>query len=316
MTDLDPRGFRMTSKSFAAILLVSTALAWGAPALAQDATTPATEAPAAEAAPAAPTPDTVVATVGAETITEADLAFAAEEFQEQMAQMPAEERRAFLVTVLIDMKVMAKAAKDAQMDQTDIFKRRLQYLEERSLRRAYFAEKIAGSVTEDGVRAAYDAYATAFVPAEEVHARHILVATKEEADAVKAELDAGKPFEVAAMEKTTDPSGKQNGGDLGFFSKGMMVPEFETTAFGLEIGQVSAPVQSQFGWHIIRLDEKRMTSPAAFEQVAPQLGQQMILEAFDQSVSELKAAMPVSIPDAALAAAVQRQSEPVPAAPQ
>lgn len=307
MTDHAPRGFHQTFRTLAGSLLLGTALSLSPlPALAQDAAAPA--APAA-AAPAA-TPDTVVATVGDQTITEADLAFAAEDLQQELQQVPAEERRAFLVTVLIDMKVMAKAAKEAGMADTDIFKRRLQYLEERSLRRAYFAEKIAAGVTEDLIKTAYDKYVADFKPVEEVHARHILVATEEEAKAIKADLDGGKPFEVLAMEKTTDPSGKQNGGDLGFFSKGMMVPEFETVAFTLEPGKVSDPVQSQFGWHVIKLEEKRMSAPPPIEQLQQQLGQQVMFQAFDDSVATLKKDLKVDIPDAALAEGVKRQAEP------
>jgi peptidyl-prolyl cis-trans isomerase C len=147
------------------------------------------------------------------------------------------------------------------------------------------------------------------VPAEEVHARHILVATKEEADAVKAELTGGKTFEVLAMEKSTDPSAAQNGGDLGFFSRGMMVPQFEEVAFALEVGAISDPVQSQFGWHVIKLEEKRMSSPPPFEQLAPQLQQQVLLSKFDETVSTLKQGLTVDIPDTTLAAQVQAQAE-------
>ncbi|MDB5540033.1 MAG: hypothetical protein JWQ89_1760 [Devosia sp.] len=310
-----PRGFHKTLKTLAGTLLLGTALGL-APitAQAQDAATPAAPAeaapaPAAAAAPAV-SPDTVVATVGDQTITEADLSFAAEDLQQELQQVPPEERRPFLVTVLIDMKVMAKAAKDAGMADSDMFKRRLQYLEERSLRREYFSVKIATGVTEDTIKAAYDAYVKDFKPVEEVHARHILVATEEEAKAVKAELDAGKPFEVLAMEKTTDPSGKTNGGDLGFFSKGMMVPEFEAVAFTLEPGKISDPVKSQFGWHIIKVEEKRMSSPPPMAQMAQQLGQQVMFKAFDDSVAQLKQGLKIDIPDAVLAAGVQKQSEP------
>lgn len=297
-----------------AALMLATALAT-APALAQDAGAPAAEPPAAETpaapeAPAQPAPDAVVATVGDMTITEADLALVAQDLQEQLQQVPPEERRAFLVTVLVDMKVMAKAARDAGLQEEDLFKRRMSYLEDRSLRQAYFADKVAGAVTEEKIQAAYQALVAAFVPAEEVRARHILVATEEEAKAVKAELDGGKPFEVAAMEKTTDPSGQQNGGDLGYFQRGMMVPEFETVAFTLEVGAVSEPVQSQFGWHLIKLEEKRMTAPPPIEQVQEQLAQQVIYDTFEAVVAPLKAASPVNIPDAALAEAFKRQSEP------
>lgn len=300
-----PRGFHKVLRTVAGALLLGTALGF-APiaALAQDAAAPAA------AAPAPVPPETVIATIGDQAITQADLDFAAEDLQQELQQVPPAERRAFLVTVLIDMKVMAKAAKADGMADTDLFKRRMQYLEERSLRRDYFTQKVAAAVTEDSIKAAYDQYVKDFKPVEEVHARHILVATEEEAKAVKAELDGGKPFEVLAMEKTTDPSGKQNGGDLGFFSKGMMVPEFEAVAFTLEPGKISDPVKSQFGWHIIKVEEKRMTSPAPIEQMQQQLGQQVMFKAFDESVAALKKDVKLDIPDAELAAAVKKQAEP------
>lgn len=303
MTTFAPLRARSMLKSLAAGLLLATVAGGLAlPVAAQE--TPAVEAPAQ------PAPDAVVATVGDQTITEADLAFAAEDLQQELGQVPPADRRAFLVTVLIDMKVMAQAAKAAGMNETEMFKRRLAYLEERALRRAYFAEKIAAAVTDEAIRAAYDTFVAGFTPVEEIHARHILVASKEEADAVKAELAAGKAFEIAAMEKTTDPSGKQTGGDLGFFGKGQMVPEFEAAAFALEPGQVSEPVQSQFGWHVIKLEEKRMSPPPSLEQMTPQLGQQVMYDAFDASVLSLKANIAIEIPDAALAEGVKRQSEP------
>ncbi|WP_417307716.1 peptidylprolyl isomerase [Devosia sp.] len=282
-----------------------------APADAPAAEAPAAEAPAADA-PAAGTevsPMDVVATVGDETITEADLAFAAEDLQDNLAQVPPQERRAFLVSVLVDMKIMAKAARDAGMDQTELFKRRVQYMEDSALRRSFFAEKIADGINEATLQAAYDKFVADFEPVEEVHARHILVETEEEAKQVEADLESGKPFEMVAMEKTIDPSGKQTGGDLGFFSKGMMVPAFEEVAFTLEPGEVSAPVESQFGWHIIKLEEKRMTTPPPIEQLAPQLGQQAMYDAYDATITGLRDSTEISIPDAELAAGVKRQTE-------
>lgn len=262
---------------------------------------------ATEAAPV--TPDTVVATVAGESITEADLAFAAEDLQQELAQMPPADRKAFLLTVLIDMKVMAKAARDAQMDQTDIFKRRLAYLEERALRRAFFAEQIASKVTDEAIQTAYNELVAGFEPQEEVHARHILVASQEDAEAIKAELANGKPFEVLAMEKSTDPSAAQNGGDLGFFQRGQMVKPFEDAAFSLNVGEVSDPIESQFGWHVIRLEEKRQSTPPTLDQLRPQLQQQVMFQAFEDSVGVLKDGLQIDIPDAALAAAVEAQSE-------
>lgn len=307
MTDRNRHAGRVAFHSIAGALLVSCALSSAAlPAIAQDSPAP----PAAEAPGAAVTPDTVVATVGGETITEADIAFAAEDLQQELAQMPPEERRPFLVTVLIDMKVMAKAAREQEMDQTETFKRRLQYLEERALRRAYFSETIAAGVTPEAVQKAYDEFVAAFQPQEEVHARHILVATKEDADAIKAELAAGKPFEQLATEKSTDPSGAQNGGDLGFFSRGMMVKPFEDAAFALtEPGQISEPVESQFGWHIIKLEEKRQSKPPTLEEVGQQLQQQVMFKAFEDAVATLKEGLAIEIPDPALAEGVKKQSE-------
>ena len=299
--------------SVLALVLASVAMA---PALAQDAA-PAPEAPAATEAPAtpapapvAPKPEDVVATVGDDTITEADLSFASEDLAQELSQMPPQEQRAFLVRVLIDMKVMAKAAKDAGMDATPLFQQRLDYLEERALRRAYFAEAIAGSVTEDAVRAKYAEYVAAFKPADEVHASHILVKTKEEADAIETELKAGGDFAAIAKEKSIDP-GAANGGDLGFFSKGMMVGPFEDAAFALtDVGQVSEPVESQFGWHIIKLMERRKSSPPPIEQVGQQLQQQLLMTSFDGVVAKLMDGVKIDIPDAALAAAVAAQTDP------
>lgn len=291
-------------RSIAGALLLSAVLGLAPNVMAQE--TPA--APAAEAP--AVTPATVVATVGGEPITEADLAFAAEDLQQQLGQLPPEERRPYLLTLLIDMKVMAKAARERQMDQTEQFVRRLNYLEERELRRAYFSEIVAAGVTPEAVQTAYNAFVAGFQPEEEVHARHILVATREDAEAIREELAAGKPFEQLATEKSTDPSAAQNGGDLGFFSRGMMVKSFEDAAFALtEPGQVSEPVQSQFGWHVIRLEEKRQSQPPTLEEIEPQLQQQVLFESFEASVGVLKQGVAIDIPDAALAEGVKRQTE-------
>ncbi|WP_291360930.1 peptidylprolyl isomerase [Devosia sp.] len=287
--------------SVLALMLAAGAIA---PALAQDA---APAAPAAEAAPVSP--DAVVATVGGEPITEADLSFAAEDLTQELSQMPAEQRKPFLLRVLIDMKVMAKAGKDAGMADTPLFQQRLNYLEERALRRAFFAETIANAVTEETVRAEYDKFVAEFTPADEIRASHILVAEEAEANAIKAELDGGADFATLAKEKSIDP-GAANGGDLGFFGKGMMVAPFEAAAFALaDVGQVSAPVQSQFGWHIIRLEEKRQSAPPAFEQVAGQLQQQLLMTTFDDTVARLMDGVAIDIPDAALKAAVDAQTE-------
>jgi peptidyl-prolyl cis-trans isomerase C len=282
----------LRAASLAALLAAAPALA----TFAQDAAAPAAEAPAAEA-PAVPDP----------AITEGDLAFAAEDMAQDLSQMPPEERRAFLVRILIDMKVMSNAARAAGMDQTPLFAQRQKYLEERALRRAYFAEAIVGSITEEAVRAEYDAFASEFVPEDEIRASHILVETEEEANDLKAQIDGGADFVALAKEHSIDP-GAANGGDLGFFGRGMMVAPFEEAAFALaEPGAVSAPVQSQFGWHIIRLEEKRQSAPPAFEQVAAQIQNELLMDTFTAKVEELMSGVTVDIADPELKAKFDAQ---------
>lgn len=252
-------------------------------------------------------PNAVVANVGGESITEADLAFAAEDMAQDLAQMPPEERRAFLVRILIDMKVMSKAARDAGMDQTEIFAQRQKYLEERALRRAYFNEAIAGAVTEEAARAEYDAFVQQFEPQDEIRASHILVEDEAKANELKAQLDGGADFATLARENSIDP-GAANGGDLGFFGRGMMVQPFETAAFGLaNAGDVSAPVQSQFGWHIIKLAEKRQSAPPSFEQLAAQIQNQLLMRSFSEKVDELMEGVEITIEDPELKARFDAQ---------
>ncbi|WP_196260631.1 peptidylprolyl isomerase [Pelagibacterium limicola] len=266
-------------------------IAFGAPAvLAQGATSP----------------DTVLATVGGEAITEGDLVFAAEDLAAELQSIPAAERRAFLLTVMIDMKVMANAAREAGLDQTDIFARRLAYLEERSLRRAFFAEVIEAGVTDEAVQAAYEEMVADFEAQPEVRARHILVPTLEEAQAIRAEIEGGRSFADAAAEHGTDGT-RATGGDLGYFSTGMMVAPFEQAAFALEVGELSQPVQTQFGWHLIQLEDRRVTSAPSLQDVRTQVAQQVLYDTFSRIVGELKADAEIEVSDPELAAAVEEQ---------
>lgn len=246
------------------------------------------------------TQDNVVATVGGQSITEADLAFAAEDLADDLANVPAAERRGFLLGVMIDMKVMANAARADGMDQSDTYLRRLTYLEDRSLRRAYFVDGVAAGIDDAAVRAQYDSIAAEMVGQEQISARHILVATEQEALDIIDELNAGADFATLAQEKSTGPSGP-NGGDLGYFGPGQMVGPFEDAAFALDIGEISAPVQTQFGWHVIKVEDKRPATPPPFEQIAPQLQQQMLVEAFQQAVSDLRDDADIEILDPQLA---------------
>lgn len=253
-------------------------------------------------------PGDILATVGGQAITEADLTFAAEDLAAELQAIPPAERRAFLLTVLIDMKVMANAAREAGLDATEIFARRLAYLEERSLRRAFFAEVIEAGVTDEKIAAAYEILAAEFTPEPEVRARHILVPSLEEAQSIRAEIEGGRSFEDAAAQYGTDGT-RATGGDLGFFSTGMMVEPFEQAAFALEVGQLSQPVQTQFGWHLIKLEDRRVSAPPTLDQIRPQLAQQVLYDTFNETVGTLKGGAEIVITDADLAAAVAAQDQ-------
>src|SRR5690606_39185511 len=240
--------------------------------------TPATAEAAPEAAPAPEPvdPATVLATVGDDEITEGDLMLAAEELQAELQSVPADQRRAFLLTVMIDMKLMADAAREDGLADSEEFARRLAYLEEQALRREFFNQIVETEVTEEAIQAAYDELAAQFTPEPEVRARHILVETEQEANDIRAEIEGGRDFDAAAEYRTDGTA--SNGGDLGFFSTGMMVPEFEEAAFALEEGELSQPVQSQFGWHLIQLEERRVSEAPPLDQVRQQVAQQVLYQ--------------------------------------
>jgi len=277
-----------------------------APAVyAQDAA-PTNEVAPAEAAPEV-TPDTVVATIDGDPITEADIVFASEDLAEQLQRIPAADQRAFLLSVLIDVKLMAAAAREQGMADDGLFQQRVEYLEEQALRRQYIADVVAADITQEAVEARYAELTAEIATEEELRARHILVATEEEAIALKAEIDGGADFATLANENSTDSSAA-NGGDLGFFGRGQMVAPFEEAVFALaNVGDVSAPVQSQFGWHLIKLEERRPATPPAIEEVGPQIQQQLFIDAYTNAITALNEGVEIEIPDAALAAQVAAQ---------
>lgn len=310
MTDRNLTSARSRLARLAGALAIGTALIGVPAAHAAEAATPAPAATAAApAAPAAPKPTDVVAKVGNETVTEGDLGLAAEDLQQQLQNVPPQEQKAFLTGVMIDMQLMAQAARSANLDQTEGYKAELGYLQDRALRQAYFENEIAKQITPDTIKAAYGDYVKAFQPQDQIHAEHILVKTQAEAQDLEKQIAGGAKFEDLAKSKSIDTGSAAQGGDLGFFSKGQMVKPFEDAAFALDVGQVSQPVQSQYGWHIIKVLEKRKTQPQTFDQMAPQLQQQVIFKKFDAAIQALKAKTTVEIPDANLAAQIKSQND-------
>lgn len=276
-----------------------------APAPAPEAATPA---PAPEAAAPAPAdPSAVVATVEGLEITEGDLALAERDLDPQFSRLPPEQRRAAALSALIEIKLLAAQAEEDGLADSPEFQQRMAFLRERALHSALVEQEVAQKVTDEAVRARYDTEIANAPPRNEVRARHILVETKEEAEEIIAQLDSGGSFEELAKEKSGDPGSGAQGGDLGYFGPGQMVPEFEKAAFALEVGSYTKePVQSQFGWHIIKVEDKRAQQPPAFEQVKEQVRSLLLREAYRDLAARLRTEATIEVEDPALKAAIDQ----------
>ena len=213
-----------------------------------------------------------VASVNGIEITESDLKAAEEELGGAVAQMPEAERRTYLLDFLINMTLIVNAAEAAEFGQGDGFEARMKFLRNRVLMQATLDSEAEKGVNEEAAREFYDDAIAQADTQFEFSARHILLETEEKALEVLEEVNGGADFAEMAKEHSTGPSGP-NGGDLGAFRTGQMVPEFEAAAFALEPGQVSEPVQTQFGWHIIKLEEKTELPPPPFEEVEEQISE-------------------------------------------
>lgn len=254
--------------------------------------------------------DPVVAKVGTAEVRESELKLAIAGLDPQLANLPDDQKRVAALSSIIDVKLLAAdAGKEGLQDSAD-FKQRLAFLTDRELHNAYFKKHVVDAVTPEEVKARYDKEIAAITPEDEIRARHILVKTEEEAKAIIKDLDAGKDFVEIAKEKSTDPN-KSEGGDLGYFAKGRMVPEFENAAFALEKGAYSKePVKSQFGFHVIKVEDKRKQQPPALEQVEPQVRQLVMRDKYLELLEKAKAAAPIDIQDAALKTAYDAVNKP------
>jgi len=247
---------------------VALPLAAGA-ALAQTGT-PAPAAPSAQAtAPA--DPNKVVARVNGIAITEGDLATAAADPALQLPNLPEAQKRDLLTGYLIDLKLGAKAAEAAKVGESPEFARKLAYNRDKALLDQYLEQEAQKAVTPEAARKLYDETAKNVTPEEEVRARHILVETEDEAKKAAQRVKGGEDFAKVAGELSKDPGSKTDGGDLGFFTKDRMVEPFAEAAFKLQPGQVSDPVKSQFGWHVIKVEEKRTKPVPSFEEMKDQV---------------------------------------------
>ena len=222
--------------------------------------------------------DKVVARVASQDITESEVLEFIKPFgQQAMMLYGSEDGRKMIINDVISMRLFALHAEETKMDETPEFKASLENAKRAMLAQAAMRDLIKDLViSDDDAQKFYDENPKLFVQPERVHARHILVSGDETLEKVKAELKAGKSFDVVAKEFSIDPGSAVKGGDLGEFPKGVMVKEFEEAAFALKNpGDVSEPVKTQFGWHIIKLEEHIAESSMPFEQVKPQILQEL-----------------------------------------
>jgi peptidyl-prolyl cis-trans isomerase C len=250
----------------------------------------------AQATPA--NPDKVVAKVDGTDITEGDLSIALGDLGDQVQQMPDAQKRDYLINYIADLRLGAKAAREAKLADTPEAKRRTAYMIDRLLFDEYATEQAKKSVTEDAMKALYADTAKTLKPEQEVHARHILVETEDQAKAVIKRLAAGEDFAKVAAELSKDPGSGQQGGDLGFFTKDRMVPEFSNAAFALEIGKISDPVKSQFGYHVIKVEEKREKPVPTYEEVKDQIEQYLFRKSQQDTIMALRAGAKIERLDA------------------
>jgi peptidyl-prolyl cis-trans isomerase C len=252
----------------------------------------------------APAADPVVAKVDGVDIHESDVALAEEELGASLPQdATPEARRNYLVTHLVDMILLSRAAEEQGLSGSDDFKRRFAAMRTKLLAGLMLRQVAQKSVNEEAMHKVYDDAIKQMGDEQEVRARHILVETEDQAKAIQADLKKGADFAELAKQKSKDPAAA-DGGDLGYFTKDQMVPEFADVAFKLDKGQVSDPVKTAFGWHIIKVEDKRKKPVPTFDQVKDQLATVVVQQSQADLVNKLRTQ-----------AKIERTNPPPPAAP-
>jgi peptidyl-prolyl cis-trans isomerase C len=241
---------------------------------------------------------TVVAKVDGTAITEADMRFASEELANDLANLPEEVKRRAVAEYLIDNLLFAKAAEAAKLDQQPEFTEQMNYLRQRLLRQQYFDKTLRSQVNEADAKKIYDERIANMPQQDEFAARHILVDSEEKAKELRAKIVAGGDFAQLAKENSKDPGTKDQGGMLGYFTKGQMVPEFEAAALKLQKGEVSEPVKTAFGWHIIKLEDRRRKEPASFETVKTAIVNSLAVRKAQEKAADLRKTAAVEYVDA------------------
>jgi peptidyl-prolyl cis-trans isomerase C len=254
------------------------------------------------AAPAqTPASDPVIAKVNGAEIHQSDLNIAEEEVGHEVPANDEASKRDYLVNYVTDLMLVAQAAEAKKIPDSTEFKQRLAYMRNKALMETVLGQEAKAALTEPALHKIYEDATKNASGEEEVHARHILfrvadpkdeAASKAAEDKVKAvieRLNKGEDFAKLASTLTEDPSGKQDGGDLGYFARTEMVPEFSNAAFSLEKGQISGPIKTQFGWHVLKVEDKRMREPPPFEKVRAEIEEFAIRKAQSDFVKKLRA---------------------------
>lgn len=244
-----------------------------------------------------PAGDPVVARVNGQTLTRLDVELAYNALSPDVRQrVTLEKAYPQLVDQLVGMMVVAQAAEKAHVDADPVIRKRLMLNRDQILQDAYFNSIAHKEVTKEKLQAAYAQYAKDAPKQEEIKARHILVSSQKEAEDVIAQLKKGADFATLAKEKTIDPSGKTSGGDLGWFTKDEMVPEFANAAFALKKGEFTqTPVHTEFGWHVIQVEDRRPAKALPYDQEAPRLAQEMARKIVSEHVKALDQSAKVEI---------------------
>jgi peptidyl-prolyl cis-trans isomerase C len=247
--------------------------------------------PASLALPQAkpPAEDPVVAKIDNLSIRRSDVEMARLSLPANLRQVPLEAIYPRLLEKVIERKLATIAARKRKLDEGEIYKRQLAFLSESVLEQLYFNSAIDAQLTEDKLRQRFARAMAGFKGEEEVSARHILVETEAEARAAIKALEGGADFARLARDKSVDPTAKENSGDLGYFTHDRMVKDFSDAAFALKVGQVSKPVKSPFGWHVILLEGRRQAPPPSYEEAIDELRSEMAQEVIQETLEKLRA---------------------------
>lgn len=240
-------------------------------------------------------PKAVIAKVGDKTYTRADLNEFMDILPPQVRQIPLDLIYKPVVEQFVNSKLAAAEAYRAGLDHDAEVVKRVQLAQDQIVQDVYLNRKVDAATSDAALDEAYKEAVAKVQPEPEIHARHILVKTEQEAKDVIAKLKAGEDFSALAKKLSTDP-GQKDGGDLGFFKKEQMVPEFAEVAFKLEPGKYTeTPVKTQFGYHVIKVEEKRMSSAPTKEEMLPTLKKQVADKVLKDSFDAMRKAAGVQV---------------------